>query len=61
MICISTSGAAKSDFVGFVEGCALFKQPKPGVEQHISIGSDGIAVSQDGSRLYYTPLAGRRL
>jgi sugar lactone lactonase YvrE len=48
-------------FVGFVEGRALFKQPEPGAAQHISIGSDGIAISPDGSRFYYTPLAGRRL
>lgn len=48
-------------FVGMVEGRALFKRPKPGVAQHLSIGSDGIAISPDGSRLYYTPLASRRL
>jgi sugar lactone lactonase YvrE len=48
-------------FVGFVEGHALFKRPKPGVATHLAMGSDGIAISPDGSRLYYTPLAGRRL
>ncbi len=51
----------ESGFVGFVEGRALFKRPKPGIAQHIAIGSDGIAISPDGARLYYTPLAGRRL
>jgi len=48
-------------FVGFVEGHALFKRPKPGVATHMDMGVDGIAISPDGSRLYYTPLAGRRL
>ncbi|MBC8102046.1 MAG: SMP-30/gluconolactonase/LRE family protein [Cytophagales bacterium] len=48
-------------FVGFVEGSALFKRPRPGVATHLNIGSDGITLSPDGSRLYYTPLAGRRL
>jgi len=48
-------------FVGFVEGRALFKNPKDAPPTHLSIGSDGIAISPDGKTLYYTPLASRRL
>lgn len=31
------------------------------VPQYLGLGSDGIAISSDGSRLYYCPLASRRL
>jgi sugar lactone lactonase YvrE len=48
-------------FVGIVEGRALFKNPPKQPPTHLSIGSDGIAISPDGERLYYTPLASRHL
>lgn len=48
-------------FTATVEGKDL-KQRKPGEpEMHIRIGADGIAISSDGSRLYYCPLASRKL
>lgn len=44
-----------------VEGKDL-KQRKPGEPpMHIRLGSDGIAISADGSRIYYCPLASRKL
>jgi sugar lactone lactonase YvrE len=36
-------------------------RPAKGPPTHISSGSDGIAISHDGKRLYYCPLASRRL
>jgi sugar lactone lactonase YvrE len=55
------STEAESDFLPFVEGEAVM-QRKPGQPpKRLSMGSDGIAISSDGSRLYYCPLASRRL
>jgi sugar lactone lactonase YvrE len=36
-------------------------RPAKGKASHLSIGSDGIAIAADGKRLYYCPLASRRL
>lgn len=48
-------------FTATVEGKDL-KQRKPGQPpMHIRLGADGIAISADGSRLYYCPLASRKL
>lgn len=48
-------------FTATVEGKDL-KQRKPGEPpMHIRLGSDGIAISADGSRLFYCPLASRKL
>jgi sugar lactone lactonase YvrE len=52
---------AEPGFVGFTEGRALFKDPKDAPPTHLSMGSDGIAISPDGKTLYYTPLASRKL
>jgi len=55
------STKAEPNFLPFVEGQSMM-QRKPGQPpQYIKIGSDGIAISADGSRLYYCPLASRRL
>lgn len=55
----STKGEA--NFVPFPEGEEL-RVRRPGqTPQTIRTGSDGIALSSDGSRLYYCPLASRRL
>ncbi len=48
-------------FISFAEGRPLYqtdpgKPPKP-----VLFGSDGIAISADGSKLYYCPLTGHRL
>lgn len=48
-------------FVPFIEGRPLFSTPKGQFPQYLGIKSDGIALSADGSRLYYCPLASRRL
>jgi sugar lactone lactonase YvrE len=44
-----------------VEGMPLVERPPTGGEKPVTFGSDGIAVSIDGSRLYYCPLASRQL
>jgi sugar lactone lactonase YvrE len=55
------STKAEPKFVPFVEGQALM-QRKPGqFPKYITIGADGIAISADGERLYYCPLASRKL
>jgi sugar lactone lactonase YvrE len=48
-------------FVPFVEGRAVFSTPKGKFPKYLGLKSDGIALSADGSRLYYCPLASRRL
>jgi sugar lactone lactonase YvrE len=44
-----------------VEGEYLMKRPGDGQEGPMTMGSDGIAISADGDRLYYCPLISRRL
>ncbi len=52
---------AEPGFLPFVEGREL-RQRLPGQQpQFIKTGADGIAISADGSRLFYCPLASRRL
>src|SRR5262249_42380318 len=55
------STRAEKGFVPSVEGRTLMNRPVKGPPTHLSIGSDGIAISHDGKRLYYCPLASRRL
>ena len=48
-------------FVPYVEGDAMYST-KPGkFPGYVQFASDGIALSADGSRLFYCPLASRRL
>ena len=48
-------------FVPYVEGDAMY-ETKPGkFPGYVKFASDGIALSADGSRLFYCPLASRRL
>jgi sugar lactone lactonase YvrE len=55
------STKAEKNFVPTVEGQRLM-QDKPGrPPEPIRIGSDGIAISSDGERLFYCPLASRKL
>lgn len=55
------STKAEPNFLPFVEGQPMM-QRKPGQSpKPIALGSDGIAISSDGSRLFYCPLAARRL
>jgi sugar lactone lactonase YvrE len=45
-----------------VEGRPMVQAPEPDADaQPVAMGADGIAISADGSRLYYCPLASRRL
>ncbi len=55
------STKAEQGFAPFVEG-RLVMQRKPGKPaEQIKMGADGIAISADGERLFYCPLASRRL
>jgi sugar lactone lactonase YvrE len=55
------STKAEPRFLPFVEGQPLM-QRKPGeAPKNLAMGSDGIALSADGSRLFYCPLASRHL
>lgn len=48
-------------FLPYIEGQPMM-QRKPGEPpKHLAMGSDGIAISADGKRLFYCPLASRRL
>ncbi len=48
-------------FVPIVEGQPLRPRPKVGPPGYLKLGSDGIAISADGKRLFYCPLASREL
>lgn len=49
------------EFREMVEGRPLMEEKTPGVRKPFLTGSDGIAVSADGTRLFYTPLSSDRL
>jgi sugar lactone lactonase YvrE len=55
------STKAVPGFLPLVEGRPLLMRPPGGPVETIQTGSDGIAISADGERLFYTPLASRRL
>ncbi|MBD2035519.1 SMP-30/gluconolactonase/LRE family protein [Leptolyngbya sp. FACHB-321] len=57
----STKAEALSSFRPIVEGRPLLERQPDGKTKPMQMGSDGIAISADGSRLYYCPLASRRL
>ncbi len=44
-----------------VEGRLIMERPPGGSPKPVTMGSDGIAISHDGSRLFYCPLVSRRL
>lgn len=52
---------ADPKFVPSVEGRPLYQTPPGQFPKYVGIGSDGIALSADGSRLFYCPLASRHL
>jgi sugar lactone lactonase YvrE len=55
------STKAEQDYLAIVEGRPLM-QRKPGQPpKPVGMGADGIAISADGKRIYYCPLASRRL
>ena len=49
------------DFVGWIEGRAFLSHPAGAEASPLTVGADGIALSADGERLWYTPLCSRRL
>lgn len=58
----STKSEDLQTFLPIVEGRPfLERQPNGPVKQGASMGSDGIAISADGGRLYYCPLGSRKL
>jgi sugar lactone lactonase YvrE len=59
---LSTKAEELQTFLPIVEGRPfLDHQPNGSVKQGASMGSDGIAISTDGRRLYYCPLGSRKL
>ncbi|MEH2213171.1 L-dopachrome tautomerase-related protein [Nostoc sp.] len=57
----STKAEELSNFLPVVEGRPFMERQPDGSTKPVKMGSDGIAISADGSRLYYCPLASRRL
>jgi sugar lactone lactonase YvrE len=57
----STKAEDGSTFLPVVEGRPFMERQPDGTTKPLKMGSDGIAISADGSRLYYCPLASRRL
>jgi len=58
----STKAEELKTFLPIVEGRPfLERQPDGSVKQGASMGSDGIAINSDGTRLYYCPLGSRKL
>ncbi len=55
------STKAVQKFVPIVENRALMQRIPGQKIKYIGLGSDGIAISSDGKRLYYCPLSSRRL
>jgi len=58
----STKAEGLETFLPIIEGKPFLEYQNDGsVKQAIAMGTDGIAISADGSRLYYCPLASRKL
>jgi sugar lactone lactonase YvrE len=56
------STKADQNFIPIVEGQELKARPGAGKrEAYLKIGSDGIAISNDGKTLFYCPLASRKV
>ncbi|NHC14592.1 gluconolaconase [Motilibacter sp. E257] len=56
----STKAEPLDTFRPVVEGRPFLERPGDGSTKPVTMGADGIAISADGSRLYYCPLASRR-
>ena len=56
----STKAEPLSAFRPVVEGRPFLQRPADGPAKPVSMGADGIAISADGTRLHYCPLASRR-
>ena len=57
----STKAEREITFMPLVEGQPFRERPSSGPSKPVQIGSDGIALNADGTRLYYCPLASRKL
>jgi len=57
----STKPLQLPDFQPIVEGRPFLDKSEGTTKQGASMGSDGIAINADGSRLFYCPLGSRRL
>ena len=57
----STKAETLHDFLPIVEGKPLMERQADGTAKPMTMGADGIAISADGSRLYYCPLMSRKL
>jgi sugar lactone lactonase YvrE len=55
------STKAESNFLPVVEGQPLLERQPGQPPKHLKLGSDGIAISADGKRLFYCALASRTL
>ena len=57
----STKALRLPDFLPIVEGRPFLDKSSGETKQGAGMGADGIAISADGSRLFYCPLGSRRL
>ncbi|SDY88473.1 Sugar lactone lactonase YvrE [Micromonospora pattaloongensis] len=57
----STKAESLQSYRPVVEGRYFMKRPPGGQPEPVTMGSDGIAISADGRRLYYCPLMSRSL
>ena len=57
----TTKALQPADFLPVVEGQPLMERQPDGATKPVTMGADGIAIGADGARLYYCPLASRRL
>lgn len=55
------STRAETEFLPIVEGRPMLFHPKGRSPSHLTLGANALAVPPDGDRLYYRPLAGRKL
>jgi sugar lactone lactonase YvrE len=56
----STKAQVPPEFVGMAEGRVFMERSEESGAEPVTMGADGIAISADGSRLWYCPLASRR-
>ena len=49
------------NFVPRVEGEPLLNRPADGKPSYMTVGTDGMAIASDGSKLYYCVLSGRQI
>jgi sugar lactone lactonase YvrE len=56
----STKAVVPPEYVPLAEGRVLLQRSEDGSTTPVTMGSDGIAISADGQRLWYCPLVSRR-